>query len=74
MSLLLRDYEELSLISAVSGNLIFYLVAISDERVRLAARKAEFEFIRGALIARPPLGRRTWTPSLIRSRNRITPH
>ena len=73
MSLPLRGYEERSLIECSIRKFDFYLVTISRERVRLAARKAEFDFIRGALVARP-LGRRTWTPNLIRLRNRISPH
>jgi len=73
MSLPLRGYEERSLIERSIRKFDFYLVTISKERVRLAARKAEFDFIRGALVARP-LGRRTWRPNLIRLRNRISPH
>src|ERR1700731_2383855 len=73
MNLPLRGYEERSLIERNIRKFDFYLVSISRERVRLAARKAEFNFIRGALVARP-LGRRTWTPNLIRLRNRISPH
>jgi hypothetical protein len=73
MSSPLRGYEERSLIERSIRKFDFYLVTISKEHVRLAARKAEFDFIRGALVARP-LGRRTWTPNLIRLRNRISPH
>jgi hypothetical protein len=73
MSLLLRGYEDRFLIERSIRKFDFYLVTISKERVRLAARKAEFDFIRGALVARP-LGRRAWTPNLIRLRNRISPH
>lgn len=73
MSLPLRGYEERSLIERSIRKFDFYLVTISKERVRLAATKAEFDFIRGALVARP-LGRRTWRPNLIRLRNRISPH
>ena len=73
MNLPLRGYEERSLIERSIRKFDFYLVTISKEHVRLAARKAEFDFIRGALVARP-LGRRTWTPNLIRLRNRISPH
>jgi hypothetical protein len=73
MSLPLRGYQERSLIERSIRKFDFYLVTISKERVRLAARKAEFDFIRGAFVARPH-GRRTWTPNLIRLRSRIYPH
>ena len=70
MSMPLRRDDERSLIERSIRKFDFYLVTISKERVRLAARKAEFDFVRRALVARP-LGRRTWTPNL---RNRISPH